>query len=91
MTVSERPGASYQVEIHFVNFNHFLISFISFMKIVIIFSEENFKSTRNLEPKSITLIEKFRNFFIKKGISVWQLVPEIEPKKKQLLIYYSPF
>jgi hypothetical protein len=28
MTVSERPGTSYQVEIHFVIFNHFLISSI---------------------------------------------------------------
>ena len=66
MTVSERPGTSYQVEIHFVIFNHFLISFISFMKIVIIFSEGNFKSTRNLNRSRLYSLRNLRIFDQKK-------------------------
>ena len=55
LTMSKRPGTSYRIKIHFAVFNYLYLLF-SFMKlvktvVVIMFSKESYKSTRNLELK----------------------------------------
>ena len=55
LTVSKRPGISYQTEIHFAVVNHisFVFLYETCLNLVSDFNEENYKSARNLKSKQI--------------------------------------
>ena len=52
LPVSKRPGSSYRIKIHFAVFNHLSFVFLyDLLKLLIMFSKENYTSTRNLEAR----------------------------------------